>query len=74
MKYLFMLFVFAFVAGLVYWRLRPYLKMAKQMFGMVQDVRRMNIGNPTETPRRQSAQPTAEKLVRCTTCSTWLPA
>lgn len=77
MKYLFILLVFGVVAIFIYWRLRPYLKMARQMFGMVQDVRSMRGGNPHEIPRRQSAQQqqsATEKLVRCQTCGTWLPA
>ncbi|MCA1594220.1 MAG: hypothetical protein LC754_16655 [Acidobacteria bacterium] len=75
MKYLFVLLIFATVAGLVYWRLRPYLKIVRQMLGMVRDARGMNNGGPADLPRRQqSTQSGGEKLVRCAACGTWLPS
>lgn len=77
MKYLFILFIFACVAVYLYWRLRPYLKMAGHMLGIVRDARRMSVSqNPGGIPRRQppaDTQANAERLVRCAVCDTWLP-
>jgi len=74
-KYFFILFIFATVAGYAYWRLRPYLRMVKGMLGMVRDVRGMQTGTPGKTPRCQQSTPAAsEKLVRCASCETWLPS
>ncbi len=76
MKYVLILALFLFVAGAVYWRLRPYLKMARRLFGAVREARRVSTGGTADDlPRRQPARPaTGEKLVRCASCGTWLPA
>ena len=81
MKYLFLLGLLAFVGALVYWRLRPYIRTVRRIFGAVRDVRRMSVGQQ-ERPNlsrqqsrddRRGAAPT-EKLVRCAACGTWIPA
>ena len=77
MKYLFIFALLAAVALFIYWRLRPYLKMARSVFGFMRDVRRMREGGPIETQGRQGgarAPAAAEKLVRCPSCATWFPA
>ena len=80
MKYVFILGLLTFVGALIYWRLRPYIRMARRVFGAFSDVRRMRVApeERADLPRqsrghRQGGAPT-EKLVRCATCGTWLPA
>ena len=75
MKYVFIIALFAAVALFVYWRLRPYLKMARNVLGFVRDVQRVSTGTRAETPQRSQQRGDAvEKLVRCSSCGTWLPA
>lgn len=74
MKYALILALLAVFAGLVYWRLRPYIRMARRFLGVVRDVRRVNEGGPSNLPRRESAPASNETLVRCASCGTWLPA
>lgn len=78
MRYVLIITLLTGVALLVYWRLRPYLKMARNILGFVRDVRRMSAGGgPLGTARREqggtAANATSEKLVRCSSCGTWLP-
>lgn len=73
MKYLLLLALLSFVAALVYWRLRPYIHLARRAFGFVRDVRRISRQDvPGPAPRRASAA--GERLVRCSSCGTWLPS
>ncbi|MGB8507639.1 MAG: hypothetical protein WCD76_04480 [Pyrinomonadaceae bacterium] len=79
MKYLFVIAIFACVAAYIYWRLRPYLKMAGRMLGMLREVRRMNTNTPPvgfsqSTQRQAGTQAADESLVRCSVCQTWLPS
>ncbi|HEX8473436.1 MAG TPA: hypothetical protein VF666_05350 [Pyrinomonadaceae bacterium] len=85
MKYLIILGLFLFVGAYIFWRIRPYLSMARRVLGMLRDVRRINLdGNPSDilrqqrtstqqTPRQKSSAAN-ERLVRCATCGTWTPA
>lgn len=75
MKYALILGLLAFAAVLIYWRLRPYLKMARHVLGAVRDVRRVSTTGQ-EPPGRTVGRGRAagEKLVRCASCGTWLPA
>ena len=73
MKYLLLLALLAFVAVLVYWRLRPYIYFARRAFGFARDVRRITQQDPPgPAPRRASTS--GERLVRCSSCGTWLPS
>ena len=73
MKYLLLLALLTAVALLVYWRLRPYIHFARRAFGFVRDARRLTRQDtPGPDPRRASAS--GERLVRCSSCGTWLPA
>ncbi len=77
MKYLFVLALFAAVAFMVYWRLRPYLRGVRRFLGVLREVNRMRAASRTDlprepAPRRSSAS--AEKLVRCAACGTWAAA
>ncbi|HVF55187.1 MAG TPA: hypothetical protein VM934_03500 [Pyrinomonadaceae bacterium] len=77
MKYLFVLILFAAVAGIIYWRLRPYLKMAGRVLSAVRNARSVSVGNTGGAMRERSggnSKAAAEKLVRCASCGTWLPA
>jgi hypothetical protein len=72
-KYLLLVAVLAFVALLVYWRLRPYIHFARRAFGFVRDVRRLSHQDlPGPAPPRASSS--GERLVRCSSCGTWLPS
>jgi hypothetical protein len=72
-KYLLILALFAFVALAVFWRLRPYIQMARRALGVVRDVRRISRQDmPGPAPRR--AGTSGERLVRCSSCGTWLPS
>ena len=73
MKYILLLALVAFVALLVYWRLRPYIHFARRAFSFVRDVRRISRQEmPGPAPRRAAAS--GERLVRCSSCGTWLPS
>lgn len=84
MKYVVIITLLLAVALFLYWRLRPYLKMAGKVLGFVRDVQRMSEGAPRDqsatTRARRSAGrndgggAAAERLVRCSSCGTWLPA
>lgn len=77
MKYLFVLALFAAVAFLVYWRLRPYIRGARQFFGVVRQMRRMSAGAPDGLRQQTQTSPrkaSGEKLQRCAACGTWMPA
>lgn len=85
MKYVFIIALFVVLGLVVYWRLRPYLKMARNVLGFVRDVQRMSAGvaprqeqPPTARPPRgagyASDASATERLVRCSSCGTWLPA
>lgn len=76
MKYLLILSLFLFVVGLVYWRMRPYIKMARRALGVVRNMRgSVNLNHePRDLPRRNSAAAPQEQLLRCAACDTWTPA
>ncbi|HEX6624467.1 MAG TPA: hypothetical protein VF064_12200 [Pyrinomonadaceae bacterium] len=77
MKYVIVITLFAAVALFVYWRLRPYLKMARSVLGFVRDVQRVSTGARPEQatpPAQQQGGGAAQKLVRCSSCGTWLPS
>ena len=78
MKYLLVLLLLLSVLGLVYWRLRPYIRAARRFLGMVREAQRMGApgGPPPDLPHagRRRAGAAAEKLVRCAACGTWVAA
>jgi hypothetical protein len=66
-------FVLALIFALFsYWRLRPYINMARRVFGVFRDARRMSVKESPEPVRR--AAEASERLVRCDACGTWTPA
>ena len=76
MKYVIVLALFAAVAFLVYWRLRPYIRGVRRLLGVLREVRRVRVGAaPGGFPQQASPQKAAnEKLRRCAACGTWMPA
>ncbi len=75
MKYLFIFVLFAIVAALIYWRLRPYIQGVRRFLGVVREMKRMNVGARTDVPSQQGRKNTPnEKLARCAACGTWMPA
>jgi hypothetical protein len=76
-KYVLILILLAFVLGLIYMRLRPYIKAARRFLGVVREAQRMGAPPtpPSDLPRRERrAGASAEKLVRCASCGTWTAA
>ena len=76
MKYWLALCLLLAVACYAYWRLRPYIKMARRALAVLRDVRQLNAtARPAGQPARKSKATAApEPLVRCTLCGTWSPA
>jgi hypothetical protein len=60
------------ISLLVYVRLRPYVRMARQMFGAARDVRRVVRQGPVSAASRTGGA--SDKLVRCEACGTWIPS
>jgi hypothetical protein len=72
-KYLLIIIFLGFVAAVVYMRLRPYIHLARRAFGFVREARRMTSDAAAQSPQR-ARNAGGEKLVRCASCETWLPA
>ncbi|HEX8707575.1 MAG TPA: hypothetical protein VF723_04885 [Pyrinomonadaceae bacterium] len=72
MKLLIFLGLAAVLCLIIYLRLRPYILMARRMFGVARDVGRMTRNEPAGTPN--SAGGTGDRLTRCAACGTWTPA
>jgi hypothetical protein len=75
-KYVFVLLLLASVVGLIYWRLRPYIRAVRRFLGVVREAQRMGAPpSPSDLPRRERRPGApAEKLVRCAACGTWTAA
>jgi uncharacterized C2H2 Zn-finger protein len=73
MKYLLIFTILAFVGALLYLRARPYIATARRVFGFLRDARRLASDDPFVTPTQRTTR-AGEKLLRCSTCGTWLPA
>ena len=71
MKLLFIFGILAVIFLLIYLRLRPFIKMARQMFGVARDVRGAMRQEPVTSSARSSG---GDKLVRCDACATWIPS
>jgi uncharacterized membrane protein YccC len=67
LKYLIIGTVISFVVAFVYLRLRPYLQLIRKV------VSALNVSTEVTTaPRERSVS--KNKLVRCDSCGTWVPA
>ncbi|HYE14372.1 MAG TPA: hypothetical protein VD968_08035 [Pyrinomonadaceae bacterium] len=75
MKYLLVLGLLALVVGLIYWRLRPYIQMVRRFLGAVREANRVREAARGDLPRQPTRRAShADRLVRCASCGTWLPA
>ena len=67
MKYLIIATVIGLVSTFIYLRLRPYLQLIRKV------VKTLNVSTEiTSAPRERT--PSKNKLVRCDSCGTWVPA
>lgn len=73
MKLVIILSLLVIVLSLLYFRLRPYIKVARQIFGVMRGARSMGHNETAQQPLRPEAT-TANKLIRCDACGTWIPA
>jgi len=69
MKYLIIAALVSIIFVLVYTRVRPYLKLIQKVMQSLNVVTDIN----TSTAERQKV-PSRNKLVRCDSCGTWIPA
>ncbi|HEX7175432.1 MAG TPA: hypothetical protein VF240_09250 [Pyrinomonadaceae bacterium] len=75
-----LLFIFLLMLALVgvyaYWRLRPYIRAVRQIFGVARGAT-VRVGQRTQgagDAAQVGDQSAAESLVRCASCGTWIPA
>lgn len=72
---LILLLLLALVGAYAYWRLRPYIRAARQIFGAARGS--VRVGERTQgagDAQTIGGHPAAESLVRCASCDTWIPA
>lgn len=70
MKYLIIAGLVSIIFVLVYARVRPYLKLMQKVVQSFNVVTEIN----TSTATAQKKTPSRNKLVRCDSCGTWIPA
>lgn len=69
MKYLIIAALVSIAFVLIYSRVRPYLKLIRKV------VESLNVATEgTVTTANQQRSPSKNKLVRCDSCGTWIPA
>jgi nicotinamide riboside transporter PnuC len=76
LKYLLVLGIIAIIFyALLFWRMRRYFPVARQIFSIARQLYRLNRkredAQPVESRQRQTGD---ERLVRCTSCGTWIPS
>ena len=71
MKYLIIAALASIIFVLVYSRVRPYLKLIQKIVNSLNAA--VDI-TTTSTPAQQPKTPSKNKLVRCASCGTWIPA
>lgn len=77
MKYVVILLLLATLTVIIYWRLRPYLKVARNVLSFIKDVRAVSSKGVPINPgqeRQERIQNASESLLKCVNCGTWLPA
>jgi hypothetical protein len=67
LNYLIIGTVISLVAAFIYVRLRPYLQLIRKVVGA------FNVSTEVTTAPRERS-PSKNKLVRCDSCGTWVPA
>ena len=70
MKYLVIAALVSIIFVLVYSRVRPYLKLIQKIASSLNAV----VDITTNTPVARPKTPSKNKLVRCESCETWIPA
>lgn len=73
MKYLIILLLLLAFWTFMLWRLRPYIKMARRVLDILRGVQQVGVNN-SAAPLRAESGKDGERLVRCASCSTWIPA
>ena len=74
MKYLIVALILGALCTIVYLRLRPYLNFARRVLGVIREARGMSAGQGMSANMAQPGKASGERLVRCASCGTWLPA
>lgn len=72
MKYLLIFILLVVLFLLLYRRLRPHLIVLQQLLNLAREVRRVS-ASQSSGPIRRAGSESADKLVRCASCSTWIP-
>ena len=70
MKYLILAALVSIIFVLVYSRVRPYLKLIQKIASSLNAA----VDITTTTAAQQPKTPSKNKLVRCESCGTWIPA
>jgi len=75
-KYLIVALILCAFFTFIYLRLRPYIGFARRVLGVVREARGMSAGGsvPGGAEAAGRKQAGGERLVRCASCGTWLPA
>ena len=74
MKYLIVAAILGAILFLLYLRLRPYINAARRILGVFREARAMSAGQATPNAARRKPTEAEERLVRCASCGTWIPA
>ncbi|MBD0370975.1 MAG: hypothetical protein ICV60_09085 [Pyrinomonadaceae bacterium] len=76
MKYLIVLGLIALIFYLLlFWRLRRYMPVVRQIFSITRSLYRMTKGAESARPAAESrGRSDGERLVRCAACGTWIPS
>lgn len=73
MKYFVVALILGALCTIIYWRLRPYINLARRVLGAVRVARGMSAGQQTPGAMRRKTN-ADERLLRCASCGTWFPA
>jgi hypothetical protein len=73
LKYLIVALILGALCTVIYLRLRPYINLARRVLGAVRQARGVSAGGQSPDEMRRKAT-VDERLVRCASCGTWLPA
>ena len=71
MKYLIIVALVSIIFVLVYARVRPYLQLIQKVMQSFKVVTEINTSTTAAAPQKT---PSKNKLVRCESCGTWIPA
>jgi nicotinamide riboside transporter PnuC len=76
LKYLLILGIIALIFyALLFWRMRRYFPVVRQIFSITRQLYRLTKGSQqAERPITTTKRGDGERLVRCASCGTWIPA